>query len=267
MLWYVAAAYALDFLNGAKSTKAQERAQIEANKKTAQGYIRQMNYTFQNAEIQRQSLFASAVDELTKVRRQATRQESSILAAVGEAQGYGRTANMLTRSARNGKARTAGSIAQNYRTKMNEIDLNKEAALISTKNAIDSIPSVYKKSNLSYLTDLASTAFKAYTTSLNLEAASAGRNPKGEKPNDPSVHGVDLEQASYLYDGAVGVDLDSASKTYDNPYSFFSTNSLFNINPVASYYSGVGLNTSYKYDYGGARNVGGDYRWQTRLLV
>lgn len=242
MLWYVAAAYARNFLSSVKASKAAEKAQIEANKRTATGYMQQMNYTFQNAEIQRQSLFASAIDELTKVRRQATRQQASILAAVGEAQGYGRTANAISRVAKGDEARTAGSIAQNYHIKMNEIDLNKEAALISTKNAIDSIPAVSRRTTASYFMEGLGTYYNFLKEKEGLEALQSGRDTGGG-------------EGSYS--------------------SFFSPSSIFKTDPVADYYNGIGTDNRYYYgkghSYTGAKVLGtiggGDYRWQNRLLV
>ena len=47
----LAALYGLNFLSGVRSNRRAENAQIEANKKTARGYMQQMNYSFQNMEI------------------------------------------------------------------------------------------------------------------------------------------------------------------------------------------------------------------------
>lgn len=236
----LAAMYAMQFLSGVKSQRDSEKQQIEANKKRAKGYMQSMNYSFQNAEIQRQSLFASAVDDLTKTRMQAQRQVSAVANAVNEDNmGGGRTADMVVRSTQNDTARALRSIIENYRVKSNEIDLNKEATLISTKNAIDSIPSVQRKSTMSYILD-ATNAYMSY------KGAVSGTNTSGRDSN-----------------------LTGGTNTIN--YSFFSGDSLFNTNPVASYYSGIGYNGAFNYNYGGSGVSstlrGGDNIWRTRLLV
>lgn len=257
----LAALYGLNFLSGVFSNKAAENAQIEANKKTARGYLQQMNYSFQNMEIQRQSLFASAIDDLTKTRMQANKQVSSVLASVGEDNpGGGRTADALVRSVKGMKSRALDSIVANYKIKSNEIDLNKEATLISTKNAIDSIPAVTRKSWGSYLMDAANTYIAAKGALSSRED-----NKEATKSGTEVIHN---ENKSYSYNRNVqGVDLDKYMETNTNQYSFFSTNSLFSINPVASYYSGVGYNGAYNYSGGLNSQGGGNRRWQTKLLL
>lgn len=257
----LAALYGLNFLSGVFSNRRAENAQIEANKRTARGYLQQMNYSFQNMEIQRQSLFASAVDDLTKTRMQASRQVSSVLASIGEDNpGGGRTAEALIRNVKGMKGRALDSIVANYKIKSNEIDLNKEATLISTKNAIDSIPAVTRKSWQSYLMDGAG----AY---LNIKGALSSQNTNKDKTkgNAEVIHN---EDGSYSYNRDVrGVDLDRYKETNTNQYSFFSTNSLFSVNPVASYYSGIGYNGAYNYSNGIDAQGGGNRRWQTKLLL
>lgn len=257
----LAALYGLNFLSGVFSNRAAENAQIEANKKTARGYLQQMNYSFQNMEIQRQSLFASAVDDLTKTRMQANRQVSSVLASIGEDNsGGGRTAEALVRSVKGLKGRALDSIVANYKIKSNEIDLNKEATLISTKNAIDSIPAVTRKSLGSYLMDAANTYIAA-------KGAIDARN-KGKGDTKSGTEVIHNEDGSYSYNRDVrGVNLDKYRETNTNQYSFFSTNSLFSVNPVASYYSGVGYNGAYNYSGGLNQQGGGNRRWQTKLLL
>lgn len=257
----LAALYGLNFLSGVFSNRAAENAQIEANKKTARGYLQQMNYSFQNMEIQRQSLFASAVDDLTKTRMQANRQVSSVLASIGEDNsGGGRTAEALVRSVKGMKGRALDSIVANYKIKSNEIDLNKEATLISTKNAIDSIPAVTRKSLGSYLMDAANTYIAA-------KGAIDERN-KGKGDTKSGTEVIHNEDGSYSYNRDVrGVNLDKYMETNTNQYSFFSTNSLFSVNPVASYYSGVGYNGAYNYSGGLNPQGGGNRRWQTKLLL
>ena len=67
MAWQYALA-AAQFLSGVSAQKKQEKQQIEALKKTAKGLVQQMNWSFQNYEMARQSAFAAAVTDMTKVR-------------------------------------------------------------------------------------------------------------------------------------------------------------------------------------------------------
>ncbi len=162
-MWATIALSALNALSGISARKKAVANQIEANKKTALGYIQGMNYSFQNYEEQRQQLFAQAVDDLTHVRFQSRRQEAQVDAAVNEEDmGGGRTADLLKRSTRNDEARAASSVVGNYQAQNDEIDLNKETTLINTKNAIDSIPSVNKPSTASYLMGAASSFVDTY---------------------------------------------------------------------------------------------------------
>ena len=257
----LSALYALNFLSGVSSNKKAEKAQIEANKKTARGYMQQMNYSFQNMEIQRQSLFASAIEDLTKTRMQANKQVSSVLASVGEDMpGGGRTAEALVRSVKGMKSRALDSIIANYKIKSNEVDLNKEATLISTKNAIDSIPAVTRKSFGSYALDAANTYIAAKGALSALKS-----NKDATKSGGEVIHN---EDNSYSYNRDVrGVDLDKYIETNEDQYSFFSTNSLFSMNPVAYYYSGSGFNGAYDYSGGLNTQGGGNRRWQTKLLL
>lgn len=134
------------------SLEAQGRAQQE----TARSMVQSMNYSFANMEQERRSAFEASIDELTNTRLQALRQKSSVDAAVNEGiVGGGRTAALIKRSVANDTARTIGSIKTNYAKKSNEIDLNKEAALLNTKRQIDSMPKIEKPSFLSSALGLA----------------------------------------------------------------------------------------------------------------
>lgn len=258
--WLYYGLQALQFLSSMKAQKRQEKAQIEANKKTAQGYIQKMNYTFQNAEIQRQSAFASAVDQLTKTRLQANRQESAVLAAVSEDfQGGGRTADMVARSIRNDTARASRSILNNMEVTNNEIDINKEAALISTKNAIDSIPAVQKKSNMSYLVDAGFAYINAKEKMDVLSSLKQGRGTPNSnytastRDTTANIRTVDLDQ--YIKE-------EETAKSNSN-FSFFSTNSVFTSNPVSLYYGGFNYDSVLL----GNKKGGTNKLWGTKLLL
>lgn len=139
-------------------TYAQNRSLIkqgEANRKTASNYIKAMNYSLQNYDMQRQDAFEAVVDELEQVKLQGNRVSSGVNNAVNESMmGGGRTADLLKRSAVADLARTTNQLKANYTKKRNEIDLNKEATLLNTKGAISAIQDVEKPSLLSTLINI-----------------------------------------------------------------------------------------------------------------
>lgn len=238
MAWQYALA-AAQFLSGVSAQKKQEKQQIEALKKTARGLVQQMNWSFQNYEMARQSAFAAAVTDMTKVRMQAARQYGSVSAAVNEDfAGGGRTADLLKRSVKNAEARAAASIRDNWEAKNNEINLNKVATMMSTKNAIASLPSVTKKSNFAYLLDGA----KAY---FGAKAAVDDGKIKTDMPM----------KDSYTYNM---FDADSLFNT--NPASEF-TNYLHSGNTFTDYLDLGGTGVSHNY-YSGGRQV-----WGTKALL
>lgn len=121
-----------------------------AQQATARNMVQSMNYSFANLEQERQSTFEATIEDLTKTRLQALRQQSAVNAAVNEGMiGGGRTADLVKRSVANDTARTAESIKTNYLQKSNEIDLNKESTLLNTKNQIQSMPKLEKPNILS----------------------------------------------------------------------------------------------------------------------
>ena len=147
-------AVALKSLEIMSNNKALEQ-QAEANNKTIQSMIQSMNYSFQNFEQSRRDAFEATISQLEKVKLQGNRQVSSVLSAVNEGiAGGGRTANLIVRSAQADVNRTTSSIKENYTKKMNEIDLNKEATLLNTKNQINAIPKVEAPSFLDTLLQL-----------------------------------------------------------------------------------------------------------------
>ena len=105
-----------------------------------QAAIHGMNISFQNYEMERQDAFDSAVQEIMKTRMNADELNAGVDAAVNEDMaGGGRTADLLKRNVRGDAARAISSIQENYGRKSDEIDINKEGTLISTKAKVDSI--------------------------------------------------------------------------------------------------------------------------------
>lgn len=122
-------------LLGQRATAKAAQAQIDAQAKSA---ITEMNYAFQNYEMERTDAFDTAVAEISKIRQNSMQLNSGVKAAVNESMS-GRTANLLVRSVEGDTARAVASVKDNYQRKSNEIDLNKETTLKSTKSYIDSL--------------------------------------------------------------------------------------------------------------------------------
>jgi hypothetical protein len=122
---------------GQKSAAAASQEQMEANRTAA---IKGMNYKFQNYEQERINAFDTAVNELDKIAHQGMELGSNVDVALNENMSNGgRTADMIRRQVSGDTARTRASLQDNYDLKQNEIDLNKESALISTKDYIDNL--------------------------------------------------------------------------------------------------------------------------------
>lgn len=150
-------------------------AQSRANRQTARNYVYSMNYSLQGLQQQQQDAFEASIEDLMKVRRLGSRQESSVTAAVNEGlAGGGRTAGLLKRSAETDTALTAQSVVSNYQRKTNEIDLNKEATVLNTKSSISSIQEVEKPSIFSTLVSLGTAYVGAKNTQETIDAMRTG---------------------------------------------------------------------------------------------
>ena len=268
---------ALSAVSKQKARKKELQAQIDANNQTARGLLQSMNYTFQNYETQRRAAFATQIDAMTKDRMNAHRQEASVKAAVNEEMaGGGRTANLINRSVRADESRVASQAQANYQTKMNEIDLNKEAALISTRNAINSIPSVETPSYFTQAMEMFSDYLNTYNAlqgigSMRKKAGVEGGHGKVLNRNtgdirpvnlDPYIHSEDIHNTGI---GTRIVDLDEASAKYDS-MNLFNPQGLFASNAINGYFSGdMSSGLSYDWSNGGISRRGAT--WRNGLLV
>jgi len=141
------------------------QAQGEAMAQQAKYATQSMNREFMNYEIERRDAFDSAVQEITKTRLNAMQLNSQVEAAVAEEMsGGGRTADRIIRSAQADEARSVASVQDNYQRKTNEIDLNKETTLLSTKNYIAGLKPPSAPSKFGLLLDVASAGVNAYTS-------------------------------------------------------------------------------------------------------
>jgi hypothetical protein len=268
---------ALSAVSKQKARKKELQAQIDANNQTARGLLQSMNYTFQNYETQRRAAFAAQIDAMTKDRMNAHRQEASVKASVNEElAGGGRTANLINRSIRADESRVASQSQANYQTKMNEIDLNKEAALISTRNAINSIPSVETPSYFTQAMEMFSDYLNTYNalqgiSSMRKKAGVEGGHGKTLDRNtgditpvnlDPYIHSEDIHNTGI---GTRIVDLDEASAKYDS-MNLFNPHGLFASNAINGYFSGdMSSGLSYDWSTGGISRSGAT--WRNGLLV
>lgn len=268
---------ALSSLSKQKASRAEIQNQIDANNQTARGLLQSMNYTFQNYETQRRAAFAAQIDAMTKDRMNAHRQEASVKAAVNEElAGGGRTANLTNRSVRADESRVALQAQANYQNKMNEIDINKEAALISTRNAINSIPSVETPSYLTQGMEMFSDFMQTYNTlqgikSMRKKAGVEGGHGKTLDRNTGDITPVNLDtyiHSEDIHNTGIGtriVDLDEASAKYDS-LNLFNPQGLFASNAINGYFNGdMSSGLSYDWSNGGISRRGAT--WRNELLV
>ena len=155
-----------DFL-GQKAQAKAAQAQMDAQAKAA---VTQMNYAFQNYEQERTDAFDAAVSEIEKIRLQSMQLNSQVKNAVNEKQ-EGRTARAIIRSTEGDTARAVSSVQSNFKQQSNEIDLNKEAVLKSTRNTLLSINASAPKmpSAFSNLLSYGGIALGNFTATQNLK--------------------------------------------------------------------------------------------------
>lgn len=183
MCWWASVAQAgLQIIGAGLQQYSAEKAvqvQAQAMKQQADVAIQSMNREFMNYEIERRDAFDAAVQEITKTRLNALQLNSAVEAAVMEEMaGGGRTADRIIRSVKADEARAIASIQENYQRKSNEIDLNKETTLISTKNYIAGLKPPSMPSRLGMLFDMASTGLNAYTTGMSMKNDALSKGAK-----------------------------------------------------------------------------------------
>lgn len=161
--------------------RQQYSAQAKYLEAQARGATKEMNYAFQNYEIERQDAYDAAVNDIIKTRINQMQLNSQVNAAVAEGYaGGGRTANRLMRAAEADTSRAVASIQDNYSRKGNEVDLNKEATLLSTKDYIANLQEqgkISKRQKFMDILSLAATGLSGYN-SYKTEAQNA-RNSGG----------------------------------------------------------------------------------------
>lgn len=205
------------------SIYSQNQALIEQgkmNQQTARNYLTAMNYSFQNLEQSRLDAFEAAVSELEKTKLQGKRMESQVAAAVNEGlEGGGRTADLLKRAAEADTNRATLSIKDNYRKRSNEIDLNKEAALLNARQSIQSIQDVQKPSLFGTILGIASAYYQGRIAD---EKISTMRNHAGVGKEGNTVGTAAVPKYSYDTSGwSQMFNISNYSRFnfyYQNPY-------------------------------------------------
>ena len=163
---------------GQKATAKAAAQTMEARKQAA---VRNMNYMFQNFDRERQDAFDATLMKLDELHRSGLELNSKVEAATNE-QMQGRTAGLINRNMKGDMNRTATSLKDNYARKSNEIDLNKEAALLQTKDTIAGINTSAPQMP---------SAFSNFLNSAGiiLDAYTMGQNQRQKEINDKEGRG------------------------------------------------------------------------------
>lgn len=127
--------------------------------------IAEINQQIQNSNEERQDAYDAAVTEMMKADQNALQLNSQTEAAVNEDYaGGGRTADAIMRHSVADNARYNLSVQDNYRRRLNEILLNREATIKTGYNKIKSIKGTTRKSRFADILGLASDGLTAYNT-------------------------------------------------------------------------------------------------------
>ena len=137
--------FGLETVGNYMGQKSQAKAAQQSMDAQASAAIREMNYSWQNYEMERTDAFDAAVQEIENTRINALGLNSAVKGAVIENMS-GNTANLLIRNAEGDTARAVASIQDNYGRKSNEIDLNKDYKRISTEDYLKNLNASAPKS-------------------------------------------------------------------------------------------------------------------------
>lgn len=173
--WAVAAQVAMQ----AYGMRQQYNAQAKYLEAQAQGATKEMNYAFQNYEMERQDAYDAAVNDIIKTRINQMQLNSQVNAAIAEGYaGGGRTADRLMRAAEADTSRSVASVQDNYLRKSNEVDLNKETTLLSTKDYIAQLQKqgeISRSQKFADILNLGATALSGYNEYKTQKAAAKAK--------------------------------------------------------------------------------------------
>jgi hypothetical protein len=148
-------------------TQQAYKAQAKAASQQATAAVTDMNFNFQNYEMQRQDTYDALVKEIETTRMNAMGLNATVDAAINEdTAGGGRTAELLRRSVKGDELRNIGSIKENYTRKSNEIDLNKEAVARGTKTNLTNIKDNLKTAKKAARNSMIATAINGYASGM-----------------------------------------------------------------------------------------------------
>ena len=148
-----------------KSQAEQTQRSMDAQANAA---IREMNYSWQNYEMERTDAFDAAVQEIENTRINALGLNGAVKGAVLENLS-GNTANLLIRNAEGDTARAVASIQDNYKRKSNEIDLNKDYKRISAQDYLKNLnaSAPQSPSRFANFVSTAASGLEWYTKGMN----------------------------------------------------------------------------------------------------
>lgn len=148
--------------------------------------VTQMNFNFQNYEMERQDAFDAAVNEISQTRMKANNSISTVQTVIGEQMGEGRTSQLLMRNAKSKEAMAVADLKDNFTSKSNEIDLNKESTLRSVQSYVKQIKD---PSLLGLAVGVASTVAGAVNQGKTAQA-------------DAAIKGVPFDWNNYWFKGS-----------------------------------------------------------------
>lgn len=194
--WAVAAQVGLQALG----MRQQYNAQAKYLEAQARGATKEMNYAFQNYELERQDAYDAAVNDIIKTRINQMQLNSQVNAAIAEGYaGGGRTANRLMRAAEADTSRTVASIQDNYSRKSNEVDLNKESTLLSTKDYIANLQEQGKISKTQKFSDILSLSATALSGYGEYKTQKAAAKANGGTFNFWGSHSPDIKKSGSFF--------------------------------------------------------------------
>ena len=167
------AGVAMQVLGAYGNWKAQRESAIAEGQAMAQqatNAIQSLNYSFMNYEIERRDSFDSAVADLTKNAMSSRVLVGGVENAVSEEMGDSNTGRLINRSTNAEGLRAQTSIKENYNKTSNEIDLNKEQALLSTQQFIAGLNPPKLPSYAALALGMAGAGIQSWSQMQNTEA-------------------------------------------------------------------------------------------------
>ena len=167
------AGVAMQVLGSYGNWKAQRESAIAEGQAMAQqatNAIQSLNYSFMNYEIERRDSFDSAVADLTKNAMNSRVLVGGVENAVSEEMGDSNTGRLINRSTNAEGLRAQTSIKENYAKTSDEISLNKEQALLSTKQFIAGLRPPKLPSYAALALGMAGAGIQSWSQTQNTEA-------------------------------------------------------------------------------------------------